>query len=226
MGTNRITGRWALAPMVALVLIAALACGSDAESVGASEIASGKPSTVAANAPTPMPTVVIQTEAQAAPTIVETIESTPIPAPEAKLASSAGTEGVVDFIAGESAGSSSGDPEVMQIKSRATDRYEAFRVKDWDAYRDTCNPAESDQITIEQLEFDHDRLLHFSNTTPESFSQQAGSVQLLGPFDALVQYSFFENGKQLILKDDVGTEPAQLWKKIDDLWYAASCGVG
>ena len=232
----------ALIVVVAMMSVAAIGCGTSSTGAEPTQLPAPTPtvappeSTVAPEpTATPIPPPPTRTPAPdpTATPVRLPATSTPVPEPTADSASGqtakatsredAKSGAVIDFIAGESIGSDVDDPDVTQIRFRAGERYEAFRVKDWDAYLESCLPSVREQVTKENLEFDYDFLVRGTVFTPGGFSQQVGGVQLLGPFDAIVTKYLYEYDEVWVPSRSYGGDLAEIWTKIDGEWYSAGC---
>ncbi len=112
------------------------------------------------------------------------------------------------------------DAEAEIIRLRFDQRWEAFRVQDWDSYRVACLESQRDGTPNAELTFSHASLLAQNDQSPEGFSLQILEVTVTTPLDALVQYQLME------FAEPVTESRALIWTNVDDNWFSMVCSPG
>lgn len=138
-------------------------------------------------------------------------ESVPADSIEQRVPDSAGSE--------RAGGAFDPNAEAEIIRFRFDQKWDAFRVRDWDSYRAFCLGSAQEETSNDELQFFYTLLLADEGQTPQSFYMRIVDVTVMTPIDALVQYEpslFTAAGNR-----EVGT---LLWTNVDGEWFSSICG--
>ena len=109
------------------------------------------------------------------------------------------------------------DAEAETIRFRFDQKWEAYRLQDWDAYRAYCLPSQREKMSDDYLQNFYDAWLVDTVLTTEGFGTRISDVMVMSPIDSLVRYHTTEFSEPLPELRGI------LWTNVDGNWFSTVC---